>query len=96
LKTVEAVQYGVPVVSTEEAAAGLDDVVRRAVWVAGDAAGFADAVVALLSDRSTWERQRKLSLAASGSSSAQRLGVGMWPAIIRSARASRRRSEVAR
>ena len=37
LKTVEAVQYGVPVVCTEEAANGLSAELRSAVWVASDA-----------------------------------------------------------
>lgn len=89
LKTVEAIQYGVPVVSTEEAATGLSAAWRRAVWVAPDAARFADAVVALLTDRAAWERHRQLSLAEHDSSIIMRLGVGLWPSIIRSARSSK-------
>ena len=73
LKTVEAIQYGVPVVCTEEAATGLSADMRSAVWVAPDAARFADAVVALLTDRPAWERQRQLSLAEHDSSSIERI-----------------------
>jgi GT2 family glycosyltransferase len=94
LKTVEAVQYGVPAVCTEEAATGLSSDMRSAVWVAPDAARFADAVVALLTDRPAWERQRQLSLAQLDSSSIQRFGVGLWPAIIRSARSCGKPAEV--
>ena len=85
LKTVEAVQYGVPVVCTEEAATGLDEALRAGVWVAKDAGAFADAVIALLTDQPTWERQRQLTFARHDASSIQQLGVGLWPAIIRSA-----------
>jgi len=81
-------------VCTEEAAAGLSPAMRSAVWVAPDAARFADAVIALLTDRSAWERQRQLSLAQHDSSSIQRFGVGLWPAIIRSARSSGKPAEV--
>ena len=94
LKTVEAVQYGVPVVCTEEAAAGLPPEMLGAVWVAPDAAKFADAVIALLTDRVTWERRRQLSLAVHDASSIQRFGVGLWPAIIRAASSSEKRAEV--
>jgi GT2 family glycosyltransferase/glycosyltransferase involved in cell wall biosynthesis len=96
LKTVEAVQYGVPVVCTEEAATGLDDALRAGVWVANDAGAFADAVVALLTDQPTWERQRQLTFARHDASSIQQLGVGLWPAIIRSACSSVKEAEVAR
>ncbi len=89
LKTVEAVQYGVPVVCTEEAANGLSSELRSAVWVVPDASRFADALVALLTDRPAWERQRQLSLAEHDSSSITRFGVGVWPSIIRSARSER-------
>ena len=57
---------------------------------------FAEAVVALLTDRPAWERQRQLSLAEHDSSSIQRFGVGLWPAIIRSARSSGKQAEVSR
>jgi GT2 family glycosyltransferase len=96
LKTVEAVQYGVPVVCTEEAAAGLDGEARSAVWVAPDATTFADAAVGLLTHRPTWERQRQLSLAAHDPSSILQFGVGLWPAIIRAARSSVKQAEVSR
>jgi len=96
LKTVEAVQYGVPVVSTEEAATGLDEGLRSAVWVANEAAAFADAVIALLTDQPTWERQRQLTFAQHDASGIQQSGVGLWPAIVRSACSSAKEAEVAR
>jgi GT2 family glycosyltransferase len=96
LKTVEAIQYGVPVVCTDESATGLGPELRSAVWVAADAKRFAEAVVALLTDRAAWERQRQLSLAAHESSSVERVGVGLWPSIVRSARTSRKQAEVRR
>jgi len=83
LKTVEAIQHGVPVVCTPEAAAGLTPDLAAAAWVATDAAGFADAVVALATDRRTWQRSRDGALAAAGDPGSG--GVEQWPAIIRAA-----------
>jgi glycosyltransferase involved in cell wall biosynthesis len=83
LKTVEAIQHGVPVVCTPEAAAGLTPDLAAAAWVATDAAGFADAVVALATDRRTWQRSRDGALAAAGDPGSG--GVVQWPAIIRAA-----------
>jgi GT2 family glycosyltransferase/glycosyltransferase involved in cell wall biosynthesis len=86
LKTVEAIQHGVPTVCTEEAAAGLDAGSRSAVWVARNATSFADAVVALLTDRTTWERLRQLTLARQDPSTTREVGVERWPTIVRSVR----------
>ena len=88
LKTVEAIQHGVPVVCTPEAAAGLTPDLAAAAWVAPDAAGFADAVVALATDRRSWQRARAAALAAAGGPGSG--GVEQWPAIIRAALASPR------
>ena len=86
IKTVEAVQYGVPVVCTEEAATGLPARLRQAVWVCDDPAAFADAVVELLSDERTWELQRSRCLRYSeeleAAADQRQAGTG-WPSIIR-------------
>ena len=86
--TEEAVRYGVPVVSTAEAASALDADLREAVWVAADATQFADAVVALLTDRTAWERHRQLSLIRHRAPDTTRPGAEAWPSVIRSALAS--------
>jgi glycosyltransferase involved in cell wall biosynthesis len=62
LKTVEAIQYGVPIVTTEEAAAGLSQSLLDAVWMIDDADGFANAVIRLASDRWAWEHYRHAEL----------------------------------
>lgn len=102
LKTVEAVQHGVPVVCTPEAAAGLTADLAAAVWVAPDASGFAEAVISLATDRRAWQRARAAALVAAngptgGTGAATTIeaagsgpgGVEQWPAIIRAAVADR-------
>jgi glycosyltransferase involved in cell wall biosynthesis len=58
VKCLEAVQYGVPVVSTPVGAEGLSLRDPRAVVVASDAAAFADAVLELHESAQAWTRQR--------------------------------------
>jgi GT2 family glycosyltransferase len=62
IKTIEALQYGVPVVATTIGAEGivLDDL--RAIATADDPAAFADALAALLQDRTAWEASRSAAL----------------------------------
>jgi GT2 family glycosyltransferase/glycosyltransferase involved in cell wall biosynthesis len=84
LKTVEAVQFGVPVVCTLEAAAGLPDYFRTGVWVARTADEFAEATVGLLRDQRTWDRQRRMCLDHDSYSEASSGGVALWPSIVRS------------
>jgi len=57
-KTVEALQYGVPVVATTVGAEGLAIKARDAVAIADDAALFADLVVSLHCDASHWNAAR--------------------------------------
>lgn len=83
LKTVEAIQHGVPVVATTEGAAGLDGGMRRSIAVRDDAAAFADAVIALVADRSAWDRARRVLLEDKASPSASP-GAGAWPDLVRS------------
>ena len=58
VKCLEAVQYGVPVVSTPVGAEGLSLRDPRAVVVASDAVAFADAVLELHESVEVWTRQR--------------------------------------
>ena len=58
VKCIEALQYGVPVVSTSVGAEGLGLHDSRAVVVADDAAGFATALLALYAQPDTWSAQR--------------------------------------
>lgn len=59
LKTVEALEYGVPTVATTVGAEGIDlGDHRGALVVADDPQGYADALVAVLSDSQAWHAQR--------------------------------------
>ena len=58
VKCLEAIQYGVPVVSTPVGAEGLSLRDPRAVVVAGDPVAFADAVLELHESSDAWTRQR--------------------------------------
>ena len=58
LKTVQALQYGVPVVSTSIGAEGIDTGGLPALAVADDAAEFAALVVRLLTDPTAWQERR--------------------------------------
>jgi GT2 family glycosyltransferase len=62
LKTVEAIQYGVPVVATGEATGGLSPSLLDAVWITDDPSCFAQAIIELASDRATWDRYRQAEL----------------------------------
>jgi GT2 family glycosyltransferase/glycosyltransferase involved in cell wall biosynthesis len=97
VKTIEAIQYGVPIVCTSESASGLTPAMRQAVWVADDPADFAAALVDLLSNEWAWERQRRLCLQAVRGGDARSpsdIRDQTWPSMIRclaSQRASIRR-----
>jgi GT2 family glycosyltransferase len=58
LKTVQALQHGVPVVSTTCGAEGIDTFGLDPIAVADDPADFADWVVTLLTDKTQWEARR--------------------------------------
>jgi GT2 family glycosyltransferase/glycosyltransferase involved in cell wall biosynthesis len=60
MKTVEAIQSGVPVVATTEAVGGLSPTEREAVWTADDPGAFAEAVVALHRDVDAWNATRSI------------------------------------
>jgi O-antigen biosynthesis protein len=83
LKTVEAVQYGVPVVATNEGAAGLKGPIRKAIVATDDPKLFADAIVSLLTDETTWQRYRQAARESAENSAIESAGVGKWPLIVR-------------
>jgi GT2 family glycosyltransferase/glycosyltransferase involved in cell wall biosynthesis len=56
IKTIEALQHGVPVVATTTGAEGIELDEAEAVAIHDDPAGFADAVVRLLRDEAAWAR----------------------------------------
>jgi glycosyltransferase involved in cell wall biosynthesis len=58
IKTVEALQYGVPTVATSVGAEGIDLRGTGALWVADDPREFGNALVSLLTDRVAWEAKR--------------------------------------
>jgi O-antigen biosynthesis protein len=59
VKTIQALQHGVPVVATTCGAEGIETHGLDAITIADDAAGFAAAVITLLSDRLVWQQQRR-------------------------------------
>ena len=59
LKTIEALQFGVPVVATSVGAEGIETFGTRAMSVTDDPREFAEAVAALVDDRDRWEAQRR-------------------------------------
>lgn len=81
-KTVEALQYAVPTVTTPVGAEGLDLLGTGALEITDDADDFADRVVRLLEDPPAWGRQRDniAALLAKWSSHPDRPS---WPAVLR-------------
>lgn len=57
-KVMEAIQTGVPIVTTSVGAEGFDQVLRRAIVVRDDPRGFAEAVAELALDPRAWSDQR--------------------------------------
>jgi len=82
LKTIEALQYGVPVVATGEGAAGMG-IAGKAVLVANDPALFAQHVITLMTDRAIWEGKRNDALRVSGDSERAGDDITVWPKLIR-------------
>ncbi len=83
LKTVEAIQYGVPVVATDEAVGGFDTEMRRAVWATSDPAEFARAIVAFYRDPDVWNDFRERELAVSRDAAAGAAAGHRWTDLIR-------------
>jgi O-antigen biosynthesis protein len=59
LQTIEAIQCGVPTVSTTVGAEGIETFDTQAIITTDDPIQFADRVVDLLSDKHLWETQRQ-------------------------------------
>lgn len=83
LKTVEAVQYGVPVVATSEGAAGLDGEWREAIWVADSPQRFAAGVIDLLRDPWLWRQRRECGLALVARHRTARHDSRIWADVVR-------------
>jgi glycosyltransferase involved in cell wall biosynthesis len=83
LKTVEAIQYGVPVVATNEAVGGFDAAMREAVWSTDDPGNFADAIVAMYRDPDVWNDFRGRELAATERSRGAESAGLRWVHLIR-------------
>lgn len=81
LKTVEAVQYGVPTVATTVGAEGIPFDDRGAVVVTDDPDRFARAVAALLGDDDAWRSQRERVLAQQACWAALPAS-SVWPSLV--------------
>ena len=81
LKTVEAVQYGVPTVATTVGAEGIDLDEPGAVLVVDEPEEFAASVVTLLVDDAAWRSQRGKALAQQASWAARPAG-SIWPSLV--------------
>jgi len=93
IKTIEALEHGVPIVTTHVGAEGIGDPMRAALRITDDAREFAAHLVTLLNDRPAWDAQRAAIVSAVGSVEAadgQAPGPS-WPELVRAA--CRRRAE---
>jgi GT2 family glycosyltransferase len=81
LKTVEAVQFGVPTVATTVGAEGIPFDEPDAVVVVDDPVEFAGAVARFLGDDAIWESQRRQVLAQQAAWAARPAG-SMWPSLV--------------
>lgn len=91
LKTVEALEYGVPTVATTIGAEGIDvGAYPEALVVADDPRAYADALVRLLTDNDAWRAQRVAIDALLGEWSQR--SVGSWKEVVDTAVARRAES----
>jgi glycosyltransferase involved in cell wall biosynthesis len=84
---LEALRFGVPVVTTAIAGPDLDRLARDAVWMADSASGFAEGVVTLLTDAGEWQRRRRSMIRAGLESSAS--ARSQWRTLIDQAQLAR-------
>lgn len=87
IKTLEALQYGVPVVSTKVGAEGLPDYAWSAVIVADDPADFAEQLIRLQTSPDCWNKSREHAITAAQTLVQHRVS---WDSIITKAIASGR------
>ena len=83
LKTVEALQHGVPTVATRVGAEGIDEAAVQALVVSDDPVVLAEAIAQLVDEPAAWARRRKRIEAASGHWTGVRRGV-TWPDVLAS------------
>ena len=84
LKTIEALQYGVPTVTTEVGAEGIDLHRTGALAITDDPAEFALKVVTLLDDPQLWENHRKRIRSLHGIWAEQPAGIS-WSSVVEKA-----------
>jgi glycosyltransferase involved in cell wall biosynthesis len=89
LKTVQALQYGVPVVATTIGAEGIDTGGLPALAVADDAAEFAALVLTLLTDRAAWQ-ERRTAIGALVQRWESGASAGSWTDVMRAVWESRK------
>ena len=94
VKTVQALQYGVPVVSTSCGSEGIDTYGLDAIAIADDPKDFARSLVTLLSDRSQWEA-RRAAIAELVNRWQKNTDFGSWPDVITEALARKHRGKLA-
>jgi glycosyltransferase involved in cell wall biosynthesis len=82
-KAIEALQHGVPVVTTNVGAEGIPGAGGNALTVCDDPAAFADRLVALLDDRRAWESAR--AAVAELNAGWGRVRTSSWPEIVETA-----------
>jgi glycosyltransferase involved in cell wall biosynthesis len=81
LKTIEALQYGIPTVATTVGAEGIDTFDTGALVVADDPSGFAQAIVNLVDDSDRWNAQRRAIAELHGYWEAAEAGTS-WLAVV--------------
>ena len=86
IKALEALRFGVPMVTTALGASGLDDVDPSALLRADTPRAFADGVTALLTDPDEWNRQR---LAILGWRASRKEAGHQWRTVIDEAQFAR-------
>ena len=94
VKTVQALQYGVPVVSTSCGAEGIETYGLDAIAITDDPRTFAGTLVTLLSDRAKWEARRG-AIAELVTRWQENTDFGSWPDVIAEALARKHRGRVA-
>jgi glycosyltransferase involved in cell wall biosynthesis len=87
IKVLEALKFGVPVVTTAIAGPDLDRLVPDGVWMADSASAFAEGVVTLLTDAEEWQRRRRAMIRAGFASSAS--ARSQWRTLIDQAQLAR-------